>query len=88
MFELMDSHSKDPTIKVIGVGGGGGGGGGDPPAVLLLLLLQPAMNRAAAIAVAPVLNRVSVRQACGPIICHIPGKSTDADYHTRRDGRV
>ena len=24
MFELMDSHSKDPTIKVIGVGGGGG----------------------------------------------------------------
>ena len=24
MFELMDSHSKDPVIKVIGVGGGGG----------------------------------------------------------------
>jgi len=24
MFELMDSHSKDPIIKVIGVGGGGG----------------------------------------------------------------
>ena len=24
MFELMDSHTKDPTIKVIGVGGGGG----------------------------------------------------------------
>ena len=24
MFELMDSHSKDPTIKVLGVGGGGG----------------------------------------------------------------
>ena len=23
MFELMDSHSKDPVIKVIGVGGGG-----------------------------------------------------------------
>jgi cell division protein FtsZ len=24
MFELMDTHSKDPVIKVIGVGGGGG----------------------------------------------------------------
>ena len=24
MFELMDSHTKDPVIKVIGVGGGGG----------------------------------------------------------------
>ena len=24
MFELMDSHSKEPVIKVIGVGGGGG----------------------------------------------------------------
>ena len=24
MFELMDSHAKDPIIKVIGVGGGGG----------------------------------------------------------------
>ncbi len=24
MFELMDSHSRDPVIKVIGVGGGGG----------------------------------------------------------------
>jgi cell division protein FtsZ len=24
MFELMDSHTKDPIIKVIGVGGGGG----------------------------------------------------------------
>ncbi len=24
MFELMDAHSKDPVIKVIGVGGGGG----------------------------------------------------------------
>jgi cell division protein FtsZ len=24
MFELMDSHSKDPVIKVIGIGGGGG----------------------------------------------------------------
>jgi cell division protein FtsZ len=24
MFELMDAHSKDPIIKVIGVGGGGG----------------------------------------------------------------
>ena len=24
MFELMDSHSKEPTIKVLGVGGGGG----------------------------------------------------------------
>jgi cell division protein FtsZ len=24
MFELMDSHSNDPVIKVIGVGGGGG----------------------------------------------------------------
>ncbi len=24
MFELMDSHSQDPIIKVIGVGGGGG----------------------------------------------------------------
>ena len=24
MFELMDSHSQDPVIKVIGVGGGGG----------------------------------------------------------------
>ena len=24
MFELMDSHAKDPVIKVIGVGGGGG----------------------------------------------------------------
>ena len=23
MFELMDTHSKDPVIKVIGVGGGG-----------------------------------------------------------------
>jgi cell division protein FtsZ len=24
MFELMDAHSKDPVIKVIGIGGGGG----------------------------------------------------------------